>query len=285
MKNKNILVTGSRGFIGSNLMKKLIDQNEYNLFEFDIHDGDIAIHRFKFDKIDHIIHLAGKTYVPDSWEDPYSFYKTNFLGTVNILELCRKHKAPIIHVSAYVYGKPNYLPIDEEHPLKGVNPYMHSKIQAEAVCEFYSKHYNIPTTIIRPFNAYGPNQSEHFLIPKIVKQVLSADKTISVYSLSSKRDYIYIDDLTDALIKCLEIKTSFQTINIGSGVSYSTEEIIEFCQNIAGTTKQVISENIERKNEIPDVVADIRKAIKLIQWTPKTQIKNGIKNCCSYFKA
>ncbi|MBA7537051.1 GDP-6-deoxy-D-mannose reductase [subsurface metagenome] len=282
MNKKTILITGSRGFVGSSLVKKLIDQNEYKIIEFDIQDGDVATHKFKLEKIDHVIHLAGKTYVPDSWENPYSFYKTNFLGTANILELCREHKASITHISAYVYGEPNYLPINEEHPLNGANPYMHSKINAESVCRFYAENYNVPTTIIRPFNLYGPNQSDHFLIPKIIKQVLSEDDVISVFSLSSKRDYIYIDDMIDALIKCLELKSDYQAINIGSGISYSTKEIIDFCQNIAGTNKKVVSENIERKNEILDVVADVSKASEILLWKPHTSIEKGLTNIINH---
>ncbi len=282
MDKKTILITGSRGFVGSNLVRKLKNLDTYELIEFDLQDGDIASHEFEFSIIDHIIHLAGKTYVPDSWEDPYSFYRTNFLGTVNVLDLCRKHNASLTYISSYVYGQPDYLPINEEHPLKAANPYMDSKIQADAVCRFYASNYNVPTVIFRPFNIYGPGQSGNFLIPKIVQQVVSNSEEINVFSLNTKRDYIYIDDITDALIKSIDVNPDFQILNIGSGTSYSTKEIIDLCQKIAGTSKKVVSGNIERKNEILDVVADIQLANKVLKWEPVVSLEQGLANIINY---
>jgi UDP-glucose 4-epimerase len=277
MAKTNILITGSEGFIGSNLLSALKKFPEYEIFLFDKQHGDVSNFNFSFKKIDHVIHLAARTYVPDSWETPSSFYKTNFLGTVNLLDLCHLHSASLTYISAYVYGAPDYLPIDEKHPLKGANPYMHSKILAESVCKFYSENYNVPVVILRPFNVYGMEQSKNFIIPKIIDQVLSKKNEISVFSLNTKRDYIYIDDLVDAIIKSLNIDSKFCTLNIGSGKSYSTMDIIQLCQKIANTNKEVVSEGIVRKNEILDVIADIEESKKVLNWQPKFNIIDGLK--------
>lgn len=279
---KSVLVTGAKGFIGKNLVQKLLNQKIFKVIEFDIEDGDIANQEFQYEEIDHIIHLAGKTYVPDSWKFPFNFYRTNFLGTINILELCRKLNCPLTYISAYVYGEPEYLPIDENHPLKAANPYMHSKLQAESACSFYATNYDVPITVVRPFNIYGPNQSPNFLIPKIIDQVKSKSNEIKVFSLDSKRDYIYIDDFTEAIIKAIDLNIDYQVLNIGSGKSYSVKEIIDFCQDIAGTNKKVISENINRKNEIMDVFADIKKAVNVLKWNPSFSIKEGLKETINY---
>ncbi len=276
-KNKTILITGSKGFIGKHLVNQLEKLSDLKIIEFDIEDGDIAGYKFDLSKLDHVIHLAAKTYVPLSWEDPYSFYKTNFLGTLNVLEQCRKYNASLTYISAYVYGNPDYLPIDENHTLKAANPYMHSKIAAESICKFYAENYNVPVTIIRPFNIYGPGQSNNFLIPKIIKQVISDSREISVFSLKPKRDFVYIDDLVDSIIHSMEMKYRFEIFNIGSGISYSVEEIIKTCLNITNFQKKIVCENNERKNEINNVVANIEKAKKMLNWSPSTTFENGLK--------
>ncbi|MGD9991820.1 MAG: NAD-dependent epimerase/dehydratase family protein [Salinivirgaceae bacterium] len=276
-QNSTVLITGAKGFIGKHLLNRLQNKPGFKLKTFDINDGDVATHEFSFDTLDHIIHLAGKTYVPLSWEDPYSFYKTNYLGTLNILEQCRKYNASLTYISAYVYGTPEYLPIDENHPLKAANPYMDSKIATESLCRFYAENYNIPITIIRPFNVFGPGQSDIFLIPKIIKQVLSDSPEISVFSLDPKRDFVYVDDLVDAIIRTIDKKFTFEILNVGSGVSYSVEAIINACLKIANVQKPILCEHNERKNEINDVFANVEKAKKLLNWFPTTSFEEGLK--------
>lgn len=281
MSKKSILITGSSGFIGSNLIKKI--GANYNIVEFNTNHGDIATADLSFKGIDHVIHLAGQTFVPRSWEDPYTFYKTNILGTVNILDFCRRNNAPLTYISAYVYGIPEYLPIDEKHPMQAANPYMHSKVEAERICEFYAKNYKVKMTILRPFNIYGAGQSESFIIPKIIKQIISKDDFVDVLSLKPKRDYLYIDDLSSAIERTIDSENTFEIVNIGSGISYSVQEIISIAMDIAKVNKRIISEGEERRNEIPDVVADITKAQKLLGWSPKIDINSGLKKTIEIF--
>jgi len=195
-----IAITGSRGFVGSFLSKRLIELN-FDIVEIDLEVGyDIT----NWDSIstvenfDLLIHLAAKSYVPDSLKNPVEFYKTNILGTINALEMCRKLDVKIIFASSYVYGTPQYLPIDENHPVEAFNPYSQSKLIGEDLCRSYSRDFNVPAIILRPFNIYGKGQSSDFLVPLILNQ---AEKGIvKLKDSRPKRDFIYIEDVVDAFI-------------------------------------------------------------------------------------
>ncbi|WP_419770597.1 MAG: NAD-dependent epimerase/dehydratase family protein [Candidatus Marinarcus sp.] len=275
---KSILVTGANGFIGSALIENL-ESFGFNVIKFNSSDGDISNYIFlkEYENTDiyHIFHLAAKTFVPDSWENPLEFYKTSVLGTGQILELCRHKNIPLTFVSAYLYGLPEQLPITEDATIKSNNPYAHSKYLAEELCRFYSEYYNVKVTIARPFNIYGKNQKDMFLIPYIIKQVLN-DEVIKVKDLYPKRDYIYLDDLISGLIKTLDNEKQFSVYNFGSGEELSVQEIIDIIQKIAPTNKEVISENQERQNEIMNVVADIKKANYDLNWKPTFSFEDGI---------
>jgi len=281
--NKNVLVTGSEGFIGSILVARLKGEG-YTVNNWDEKDGDISITPIDLQNIDHVFHLAAQTFVPKSWDEPYSFYKSNTLGTVNVLEFCKTNKISLTFISAYVYGAPNTLPISESHELKPANPYMHSKILAESVCKFYSDNFDVKVNIIRPFNIYGPGQSNRFLIPEIILQTLSNSEEIKVHDLIPKRDFVYIDDLLDAILLSMNSEGNFNVFNVGSGESYSVKEIIDLIQKIANTNKAVVSNDNVRKNEIPDVIADISFAKEKLNWSPKFNLAEGLKKLVEYYK-
>ena len=272
-----IAVTGGSGFVGTYLMKELKKRGE-NVINLDISKGiDITewekIKNIK--KFDLIFHLAAKSFVPESYKNPREFYYNNVIGTLNILELCRKHNAKIIFASSYVYGTPRYFPIDEDHPIQGFNPYAQSKIIGENICEGYHRDFNIPVVIMRPFNIYGPGQNINFLIPTIIEQAKKG--RIILKNSKPKRDYVYIDDVIDAYIKCLEYDdTSFKIFNIGSGMSYSVMELAEIvAENYRNEIKISFSEE-SRKNEIMNTVADISNIQKLLGWKPKIDLNKGI---------
>jgi nucleoside-diphosphate-sugar epimerase len=274
-----ILVTGATGFIGSALVTKL-ESMDFTVIRFSSIDGDIAdvnfIEKYADIKFLHVFHLASKTFVPDSWEDPKSFYKVSILGTINILQLCRIKKIPLTYVSAYLYGVPERLPIKEVHRVKPNNPYAHSKFLAEDLCRFYSDFHKVKVIIARPFNVYGKGQKGNFLIPLIIDQVLHK-KAIKVKDLNPKRDYIYVDDLVRGLISTIHSNDKFSIFNFGSGGELSVYEIIQIIQNVAGTNKQIFSEDKERKNEVMSIVADIKKTEKHLNWMPIYSFKDGIE--------
>ncbi len=277
----NTLVTGSAGFIGSVLVKQLREAG-HAVIEIDQPQGDISLqetlHPYLDKKIDHIFHLAGKTFVPESWQHPYGFYQVNVLGTVNILELCRKTGARLTYVSSYLYGEPDYLPVDENHPLKSYNPYSNTKMMAESACRFYSDNFQVPSVILRPFNAYGPGQPDKFLIGEIISKVMdSTVDTVEVMDLQPKRDYVYVDDLVRALVRSMDAKQG--VYNIGSGYSKSVEEIILLVMKSAGIRKDYRSKGVSRPNEIYDLFADIRKAETGLGWKPEVSFEEGIIRC------
>lgn len=275
--NRKILVTGSDGFIGSKLVQKLRELDEYEVCTFDIQNGDISADPLPFSGINHVFHLAARTFVPESWSDPRSFYMTNVQGTANILDFCHHQKASLTHISAYVYGKPNFLPITEDHPVYPVNPYMHSKIMAESLCRFYAINHQMAISIIRPFNIIGPGQREDFLVPHLVRQLLDPEsKEIQVKDLLPKRDFLYLDDLINAIISTLSPAHSGGTYNVGSGESYSVDQIIQVLMDITGIRKAVVTLEQVRKNEIPDVRADISRIKSDLGWEPGVPINEGL---------
>jgi len=272
-----VLVTGSTGFIGQQLLLKL-RSCQYDIIEVSSLNGDIAdkVTWSHFDHADVLVHLAGSTFVPDSWKDPYSFLKTNFIGTVCALDYCRQHDVKLIYLSSYLYGNPSLLPILETAPLVANNPYALSKKMAEDVCRFYAEFYRLKITIFRPFNVYGPGQSEHFLIPSLINQVL-AGNTICVKDLEPRRDYVYIDDLVDAIMKAVDSDINFEIFNIGVGISYSVAELINIIQNIKGTNLMVESAGERRPEEVMDTQADILKAREILKWFPKYSLRAGLE--------
>lgn len=274
-----ILITGASGFIGRALVSRLKALGR-EVTPVDSTAGDIAnpdtLVKFAQQDIAHVFHLAGKTFVPDSWDDPQAFCRTNVLGTVNALELCRKQRSPMTYVSAYVYGHSDRLPMGEDSVIRPSNPYALTKRLAEETCEFYASTYDLPVTTIRPFNVYGIGQAKCFLIPAIIGQTLDAGENIVVKDLSPRRDYVYLEDLVTALLATLYPPRGYRVYNIGSGVSLSVKEVIDVIQDIADTHKDVICNNATRTNELMDVVADISKAGNELGWHPGFSFHAGI---------
>jgi len=274
-----IAITGSRGFVGSFLSKRLIELN-FDIVEIDLEVGyDIT----NWDSIstvenfDLLIHLAAKSYVPDSLKNPVEFYKTNILGTINALEMCRKLDVKIIFASSYVYGTPQYLPIDENHPVEAFNPYSQSKLIGEDLCRSYSRDFNVPAIILRPFNIYGKGQSSDFLVPLILNQ---AEKGIvKLKDSRPKRDFIYIEDVVDAFIKSIEYSASnFEIFNIGTGKSTSIAELTSLISGYFGNKLQISFSEEKRKHEVLNTIADIKKANHLLNWFPQYSLEKGIES-------
>lgn len=276
---KRILVTGADGFIGTALVQRLQEAGHI-VHRLGRGSGDIAaaetLAGLDGIPLDFVYHLAGRTYVPDSWQEPAEFQRVNVTGTLNILELCRHRHLPLTFVSAYLYGIPETLPIRESDRITPNNPYALSKHLAETLCGFYATYYSVPVSIIRPFNIYGPGQKPNFLIPEIIAQV-KANQAIRVMDLAPRRDYLHLDDLVAGLICTLAVRPGCQVYNLGSGSSLSVREIVAVIQSVAGTSLEVVSENKARINEIPDVYADIGKAARELGWRPRIAFADGIR--------
>jgi nucleoside-diphosphate-sugar epimerase len=270
----NIAVTGASGFVGKHLMERCT--NEITFHPLSLNQLNEKEKSKLFDvSIDHVFHLAAKTYVPDSWINPHEFYQVNVMGTQRVLDFCKEQNCSLTYVSSYVYGVPQYLPIDELHALVPNTPYNHSKFMGEELCRFYHNAFNVNTAIIRPFNLYGPNQNTVFLIPTIIEQALLENK-ISLESLTPKRDYLFIDDFIDLLMATIKYK-GCEVFNAGYGFSYSVKEIADIVINLLNKEgMEIHSANKIRNNEVMDVVANIDKAKKIFNWSPTTNLNDGL---------
>lgn len=275
----SILVTGATGFIGKHLIKKIpnykiaVDHNGKNV------DLRIRNKVLKIKRVDMVIHLAGKIPSKKNYSQNI-FFEHNVLGTLNILEYCVKKKIKkMIFVSSYVYGTPNKNPINENHQIRPHNIYAKSKVLSEELCKIYSQKYKIQIIILRPFNIYGNLQKDDSLISNIIKSIKN-NKQITIVNKNNKRDYLYIDDLIDAIIKLIEYKCEFEIFNIGSGKSYSFEKVIELFEN--KTKKKISRKNeISKINNIPKIQADISKIKKEINWNPKYSLVEGVEKIIS----
>lgn len=277
----DVVVTGADGFIGKAVCRRL-EADGMAVAGVGREIGDVATQgtweRVPPAKV--LVHLAARSYVPDSWNDPAGFLSTNVLGTENAIGYCRRHGARMVCSSAYIYGIPESLPIREDHPVRPNNPYALSKHLAEQICGFAHQYQGVPIVLLRLFNVFGPGQRQEFLIPSIVAQVRHG-KEIRVLDLAPRRDYIYLDDVVDSIARAIVVQGGHHIVNIGSGVSLSVREIIDKIQQAAGTELPVFGEQRERTQEIPDVRADIDYARELLGWQPQLSFLQGVQQILS----
>jgi len=274
---KNILVTGADGFIGCHLVQRL-RADGYNVYPSAVNDGDISNDKLKFNQIDHVFHLAARTFVPGSWDEPYEYYRTNVMGTVNVLNFCHENNCSITIPSTYMYGNPQYLPIDEKHSVDmNVSPYHHSKFLSESIVEFYAKRFGLSCTILRLFNVFGFGQNKNFLIPHLIEEVCGQKNQIVVKDLCPKRDYIFIDDVIEAFVKSMSnVKSDFHVYNVGKGNSWSVAEVATCIMKVFNSEKELVSLNERRNGEIMDTVADITKIEEELNWHPLYDLEAGL---------
>jgi GDP-4-dehydro-6-deoxy-D-mannose reductase len=272
-----VLVTGAAGFIARHLLPRL-RADGHEIVEAGRGCGDVADPATwkRFPPVAVVVHLAAKSFVPESWQAPDEFMRTNLLGTVEAFEYCRVHGARLVFPSSYLYGDAARQPIAEGTVLAATNPYALSKKLAEEVCEFYAERFNVPATVLRPFNIYGPGQAGTFLIPTILSQ-LEAGKEIHVKDLEPRRDFVYVADVVEAMVKAVAWGGGFGVFNVGSGTSHSVSELIRTIQEVWGTDLPVRSHGVRRPGEIMDTVADISRAQRLLGWRPRFTLRQGLE--------
>lgn len=280
-----ILVTGAGGFIGSHLVRTLLAAG-HRVRCHSSANGNIAACPLDFEGVRHVFHLAGRTFVPESWTEPRGFYEVNVLGAANVLEFCRRRHASMTLISSYVYGKPQQLPIGEEHPVQPLNPYSHSKILAEEIACYYRKQFGVQVTIVRPFNIYGPGQAGRFLIPTLMRQALdpTCDRIV-VADLRPRRDYIHVTDLVALLLRTMDEETPRTVYNAGSGKSVSIRELGSLIAAALPHDKPIVSEDNWRPDEMLDVVADISRAERDLNWHPRVPLADGLRETLKWVKS
>ncbi len=275
-----ILVTGAGGFLGKYLCRKLEEQG-HRVLRHRREDGDLcrpgALEQYR--DVGYVFHLAARTFVPESWEHTYDYYQANVMGTVNVLEFCRKRGCGTALMSSYVYGEPQYLPVDEGHPVAAVTPYHQTKLVCEGVGQFYAEKFHVPVTVFRPFNIYGAGQDAAFLIPVVIRQLLDPDcEAVSVLDLAPRRDYIHAEDAVEVMSRAvLPQGELFRLFNLGSGRSVSVEDVIRTAMEVLTVRKPYIAAGEPRRGEVSDCVADMRRTFAALGTVRMRSLREGME--------
>ena len=302
-----LFVTGSDGFIGSHLVEELLSRGHEvtALVQYNSHNsegwlgalgrkarsdlrvlhGDIRDSGFMHSAIEghqRVAHLAALIAIPYSYLAPASYIETNVIGTLNVLEACRQHSVGrVLHTStSEVYGTAQYVPINEDHPLVGQSPYSASKIAADQIAFSFWSSFDVPVTTIRPFNTYGPRQSQRAFIPSVMVQLLSGGHELSLGSLNPTRDLTFVTDTARGFADALESDEGIgEVFNMGSGFEVSMREVVRMSCEISGRSPKIVVEN-ERvrpaNSEVERLWSDSSKMLNAFGWEPKLQGPNGL---------
>lgn len=310
-----VLVTGSDGFIGSHLTEELVKRgyqvrafvyyNSFNdwgwldtlpneimknveVFQGDIRDPNGVEEAMK--SVDAVFHLAALIAIPFSYHSPDTYVDTNIKGTLNVLQAARKlqTKRVLVTSTSEVYGTAQYVPIDEKHPFQGQSPYSATKIGADRLAESFYRSFQLPVTIVRPFNTYGPRQSARAVIPTIITQLLSGKQEIKLGSLSPTRDFNYVKDTVQGFISIYESdKTVGEEINIATQKEISIGQLAEeLIRQINPNARIICDEERLRpeKSEVNRLLGCNEKLLRLTDWKPKYSLEEGLKNTIAFFE-
>ena len=300
------LITGADGFIGSHLTEMLVAKgyqvkalSQYNSFnnwgwledvncksQIEIVTGDIRDPYFCkhiTKDVDIIFHLAALIAIPYSYVAPDSYVDTNITGTLNICQAAKENgNIRVIHTStSEVYGTAQYVPIDEKHPLQPQSPYSATKIAADAMAMSFYNTFELPVTIARPFNTYGPRQSARAVIPTIITQIANGEKKIKLGDLTPTRDFNYVEDTCRGFIALAEQDKSIgETINIGSNFEISIADTLDMIKELMNSDVKFITDEQRirpDKSEVFRLWCDNSKIEKLTGFKPDIDIRKGLK--------
>jgi len=311
---KKILVTGADGFIGSHLTEELVKQGYevrafvfYNSFnswgwidsfpeeiknKIEIFAGDIRDPngiRVAMESCDTVFHLAALIGIPFSYHSPDSYVDTNIKGTLNILQAAKllNTKRVLVTSTSEVYGTAQYVPIDEKHPFQGQSPYSATKIGADRIAESFFRSFDLPVTIVRPFNTYGPRQSARAVIPTIISQLLNGIEEIILGDLTPIRDFVYVKDTVNGFIEIAKSqKTIGEEINIATQSEISIGDLAQTIINIINPHAKIICDKQRirpEKSEVKRLCGSNEKLKKLTNWQQMYSLKDGLKETIDWF--
>lgn len=307
LSGKKVLVTGADGFIGSHLVEALVEDgasvkafiyynsfnnwgwldtiNKETLNKIEVFSGDVRDQNCVREAVagmDAVFHLAALIAIPYSYYAPESYVETNIKGTLNILQAskdCDVNRVLITSTSE-VYGTAQYVPIDEKHPFQGQSPYSATKIGADRIAEAFRRSYDLPVTIVRPFNTYGPRQSARAVIPTIISQLLAGKTAIKLGNLLPSRDFNYVKDTAAGFIEIAKSdKTIGEEINIASQNEITVKDIFEEISRQINPEAVVIADDVRLrpdKSEVDRLLGSNEKIKRLTNWAPRYTLQDGL---------
>ena len=312
MKQK-ILITGGCGFIGSHIVEyfhqknfeiKILDKYNFDSYKGWLNDykfkndiefqmGDIRDYDFVKSSLqgcEQIIHLAALVGIPFSYISPLAYIKTNIEGTYNVLQASKELNNLtdiIITSTSEVYGSGKEFPMNENHQLNAQSPYSATKISADSISLSFYRSYDLPITILRPFNNYGPRQSNRAVIPALVSQFYNDSKFIEVGNIDTSRDFTYVTDTAKAYFSILGKKKYGEIFNISSGNEISIEELINKISSITNISKEIRSSEIRKrpsKSEVKRLLGNSNKFKMLTGWKTSISLEEGLLKTVSWIK-
>lgn len=312
LKDKTVLITGADGFIGSHLTEMLVPESaavkalsQYNSFnhwgwleglrildEIEILSGDVRdphYCRHMLKGVDVVFHLAALIAIPYSYTAPDSYVDTNVKGTLNICQAavdnsCRR----LIHIStSEVYGTARYVPIDEKHPLQAQSPYSASKIGADALAMSFYNSFQMPLTIARPFNTYGPRQSARAIIPTIITQIIQGKNKLYVGNLTPTRDLNYVQDTCRGMVNLAQCdEANGEVVNLGSNAEVSMAKLIDLIQDLMGSNIEIVADKQRLRpddSEVYRLCCNNEKNYSLTGFKPEYTLRQGLQKTIDWF--
>lgn len=312
---RRVLVTGSEGFIGSHLTEELVKRGYsvrafvlYNSFnswgwldtlptdvmsQVEVFTGDVRDPNGVYEAMsgcDAVLHLAALIAIPFSYHSPDTYVDTNIKGTLNVLQAARRlgTSRVLVTSTSEVYGTAQYVPIDESHPYQGQSPYSATKIGADRLAESFYRSFDLPLTIVRPFNTYGPRQSARAVIPTIITQLLAGKQEIKLGSLSPTRDFNYVKDTVAGYVSLLECEEAIgEEVNIATQRETSIGDLAaELVRQINPSARIVCDEERVRpgKSEVERLLGSNEKMTRLTGWTPRYTLAEGLAETIEFLR-
>jgi len=309
---KRVLITGAGGFIGSHLAEALLERGahvramaHYNALRSagwldrslhadkmeivfgDITDADSVDAAVK--GVDIVFHLAALIAIPYSYVAPRAYVAANVTGTLNVLQSAERHGAAVLQTStSEVYGTAQIAPIPLSHPLQGQSPYSATKIASDKLAESFNRSFGLPVVIVRPFNTFGPRQSDRAVIPTIIKQVLTKD-VVTIGATSPTRDFNYVQNTVEAFIAVSERTDLFgKTLHFGSGREISIGDLIALIARLEGKEVQVVEDSQRLRptaSEVERLIADNTEVAQLLpEWSPRIDLEEGLARTIAWFR-
>ena len=303
-----ILVTGADGFIGSHLTEQLVRLGKdvrafvcYNSFnswgwldscaedvkgKFEVYSGDIRDPygvKEAMKGCDYVVHLAALIAIPYSYNSPETYVDTNVTGTLNILQAARELEVKrVIHTStSEVYGSAQFVPITENHPIRGQSPYSATKIAADQLAYSFFASFNLPVVTIRPFNTYGPRQSARAIIPTVITQLASGKNNLKLGTTTTTRDFSFVNDTVQGFIAALNTEAGIgEVINLGSNFEVSVAETVKIIAEIMKLDFNIEEDEARirpENSEVSRLLSDNSKAKEILDWKPSYVGMEGLK--------